>query len=379
VGCNVYAPELHTRYPSLAKTAIAQRTREENLSEELRVLYVAMTRPQNMLIMTYCAEKLNGKLSALAKRLTPETSRMLAAEATCMGDWVLQAALLRTEAGELHAVGGKPAGTSVSQIPWRICYHDVSAPRPQAPAPLPSAAAVPQPEAGELFDSLSFRYPAPEACRIPAKITATQLKGRRLDEEADDRRVRSSASGPKWRAPLLQHAEKPLTPAQRGTAVHQAMQFLRFDHVSSEEEIRAQLEEMVRSAFLTEKQAEAVDPKKLYAVFTGPLGDLIRGAEQVIREFKFSILVDAENYFPGAGEEKLLLQGVTDCCLIRDGALTVVDFKTDRLKPGQEAEAAAGYRPQLEAYSLALERIFGLPVRGKLLYFFSTDALFALD
>ena len=64
--------------------------------------------------------------------------------------------------------------------------------------------------------------------------------------------------------------------------------------------------------------------------------------------------------------------------LIKDGQLTVIDFKTDRIKPGEEARSAARYRPQLDAYSLALERIFSLPVKSRILYFFSTETTFVL-
>ena len=98
----------------------------------------------------------------------------------------------------------------------------------------------------------------------------------------------------------------------------------------------------------------------------------------MLREFKFSILTPAERYYPEAAGERVLLQGVTDCCLFRDGGVSVVDFKTDRVSPGGEAAAGERYRPQLEAYAEALSRIFGCPVREKLLYFFSTDALICL-
>ena len=374
VGSNLYAADLHTRYASAAKHAISVKTREENRSEEMRILYVAMTRPQCMLIMVYCGDNLNTKLNSISQRLCPETARLMAARVNGMGDWILQTAMLRSEAGELHAVGGRPEGVAVSRIPWVIRYYDVSEGVEQ-PAPTESPVTASDASKKDLhLQSLGFRYAHPEAARIPAKITATQLKGRRLDEEADDGRVRLP-SAPSWRAPLLLQEEKPLTPAQKGTAVHQAMQYLDFSRVSSAEEIRAQLEEMVQNAFLTVRQAEAVAPEKLFAVFAGPLGELIRGADRVIREFKFSVLVDASAYFPGGEGEKLLLQGVTDCCLISGDGLTVVDFKTDRIRPGAEAKAAEGYRPQLDAYSLALQRIFGLPVRRKLLYFFATDTL----
>ena len=74
----------------------------------------------------------------------------------------------------------------------------------------------------------------------------------------------------------------------------------------------------------------------------------------------------------------MLLQGVTDCCLFQNGKLTVIDFKTDRVRPGEEAKAARRYQGQLDAYSLALSRIFETPVEKKLLYFFATDAIVAV-
>ena len=156
------------------------------------------------------------------------------------------------------------------------------------------------------------------------------------------------------------------------------MQYLDFSHVADLEEIRSQLERMVSEAFLTPAQAAAVDPEKLLRVFRGPLGDLIRGADRVLREFKFSVLTPAETYYPEAVGDQVLLQGVTDCCLFRDGTITVVDFKTDRIGVGAEGAAGEKYRPQLEAYAAALSRIFGLPVTQKYLYFFQTDSLVAI-
>lgn len=102
---------------------------------------------------------------------------------------------------------------------------------------------------------------------------------------------------------------------------------------------------------------------------------MIRDAERVLREFKFYLLTDADAWYPDAEGEQILLQGVTDCCLFRDGGITVVDFKTDRIQPGAEAEAGERYRPQLEAYAKALSRIFDQPVTRKILYFFASDTM----
>ena len=375
-GGNVYDAAQHFRYHSVAKRAILTREREELRAEELRVLYVAMTRAQSRLIMTCCGSELHTKLKSLAARLTLPPEPLLAAEASCPGDWVLEAALLRTEAGALFAAGQAPVETQVSALPWLIRYDEITAVSasegPAESAPPPEAALTSE----EAEAALSFRYPCAAATQTPAKLTATQLKGRRKDAEASEGSDTRQPAVLRPRRPCFDQ-ERPLSPAERGIATHLAMQYLDFDKTGSPEAIEAELARLVREQFLTPQQAEAVSAQQLYRIFAGPVGQRIRAADRVVREFKFSLLVDAGEYTEAAGE-RLLLQGVTDCCLIRDGALCVIDFKTDRLRPGEEAQAAERYRGQLEAYSMALSRIFGLPVKEKLLYFFATDSEFVL-
>ncbi len=377
-GCAVYDPETHTRFNSIAKATISRQTRAENLSEELRILYVAMTRARDMLIMSCCGDSLEKHLTDLSLCLTKRTAKLTAAQVSCPADWILMTALLRTEAGALHAVAGKPGDCERSELPWRIEWLDLTADQTALPVRAEQAAPVNRPDFSALREQLQFRYPHPAAQTLPAKLTATQLKGRQLDREADDGAPREDYFRLKLRKPGLMDAERPLTPAQRGVAVHQAMQFLDFGRTGSLDQIRQQLKEMERDAFLTPAQAAAVDPEKLLRVFRGPLGTMLREADQVLREFKFSILSDAGDYEPAAAGDQIMLQGVTDCCLFREGAITVIDFKTDRVAPGGEAEAAARYRPQLDAYASALSRIFSLPVTKRLLYFFATDCFIAL-
>ena len=377
-GCAVYDQATHTRFNSIAKAAISRQTKAENVSEELRVLYVAMTRAKDMLITSCCAEAMESHLADLALGLSPQRVKSRAAQAGSLGDWILMTALLRTEAGELHAVAGKPQNCAVSQIPWIIRYHSAE----ELPAGTAGRTAAPMAQnpvdIAALKESLAYRYPYIAAQTLPSKLTATQLKGRFLDQEADDGTPRPQEFRGRLRKPSLIRTEKPLTPAQKGTAVHQAMQYLDFDQTESLEEIKTQLARMEAEAFLTPAQAAAVDPEKLLRVFTGPLGHRIREADRVLREFKFSLLTDAGAFEPEAKGNQILLQGVTDCCLFKNGSITVVDFKTDRVRSGEERAAGERYRPQLEAYAHALSRIFGCPVTGKLLYFFATDALVEL-
>lgn len=355
------------RYPSPAKKAIAKKQREDDKSEEMRVLYVAMTRAQDCLIMTYCSAKLQQKLTKLAEQLTLPPHPMLAKTAACPGDWILMTALLRTEAGELFRFAAQPAQSAVSDIPWLIRVHTAAS--GEAVAPVASAAEV-SPAAAPDLRMLDFHYAAPLAAALPGKVTATQLKGRMIDGEVDD----GAAAVPvRFRQPPLFLEDQPLSPTERGVAAHLAMQYLDFSKTDSEAEIESELHRMVRDRFLTQKQADAVAPAKLLRVFESPLGAMIKTADQVIREFKFSLLVEAAHYFRAEPGEQLMLQGVTDCCLVKDGALTVIDFKTDRIRAGGETASAAHYKPQLEAYSLALSRIFGMPVTKRILYYFQTD------
>jgi ATP-dependent helicase/nuclease subunit A len=93
----------------------------------------------------------------------------------------------------------------------------------------------------------------------------------------------------------------------------------------------------------------------------------------VRREFRFSLLSPAERYFPGGGSDEIMLQGVVDCFFEEGGALTIVDFKTDRVTRDTLYEKASYYAPQLLAYSEALERITGKPVTSRIVYFFAVD------
>ncbi len=107
--------------------------------------------------------------------------------------------------------------------------------------------------------------------------------------------------------------------------------------------------------------------------FASPLGRRLRAAPQVEREFKFSMLAPAADYYPGGEEgEEVLLQGVVDCWFREgDGAVTVVDFKTDAVTDRTVRARAESYRPQLEAYSKALGEVAGVTVERRSLWFFA--------
>ena len=202
-------------------------------------------------------------------------------------------------------------------------------------------------------------YPYLDASNIPSKLTATGLKGRFADVEAAEE-AESPDYAKKQRPPALRPnfiiERKQLTKAERGTALHLAMQYIDYEKSLTPEGVRGELKRLGEQNFLSAQQAEVVDPVKIASFFASPLGKA-RPARQkkLYREFKFSLLVPAETYYPVEGETpgvralgdpsrvigdpdwvsrgEILFQGVVDCCFEEGGALHVVDFKTDEVTP----------------------------------------------
>ncbi len=376
VGCHVLDRDAGIRYPSIARRAIAMRLQQESISEELRVLYVAMTRAKNRLILTYCSKYLQSELETVAAAAARPVAPGFAASVKNPGMWVLAAAMTRTEAGALFALGGNPRESFVSEHPWKICVQEPDAVQPAA-VPEQSETAAPEhvevPDADAVRRKLAFRYPHLPASRVPSKVTATQLKGRSMDREA-------SEEAAEFLPPPRRHLRRPrfitedrgMTPTEKGTANHLFLQFADYAACRTAEGVAGELQRLVQREFLTEQQAEAVEQAQILQLFSGPLGEEILRCGQVVREMKFSLLVDGSFYDPEAKGEEIMLQGVVDCLLVEEDGLTVIDFKTDAVQPGREGERAAYYAGQLRAYAMALERIYEKPVRRRLLYFLRT-------
>ena len=362
IGAMCYDPVRRVSYPTIARAAISDRIRKQNMSEELRVLYVAMTRAQYRMVMTCCSRATERKLRSLVQLLDERDTP--SENAGSMADWVLMTALTRTEAGALFSVGGAPERRGVSEFPWRIEIHEAVRPEHR------SAQTERQREAEQTLPYLHTDDRHAAASAAPSKLTATQLKGRTLDEEsAEQTRLPLRFDRPSF-------DRSALTPSERGTAIHLAMQYLRYEHCGNSEEIRSELLRLLERKLLTQQQYEAVDPKRIAAFFASELGQRVLHAPNLVREFKFSVLEDAGRYDPQLAGEQVLLQGVTDCCLVEADGIVILDFKSDRIRTGGEAERAEFYCGQLDAYSRALSEIFNLPVKQRVLWFFTTDTAY---
>ena len=372
LGLSVADMQNRVRYPSVAKRAIATKMTNESISEELRVLYVAMTRAKDRLIMTYAAKRLENDLRELALRQDFDGGELLCTEAICMGDWVLLAALQHIEAGELHKLGGTPKNTRIDTYPWKIQVIHTS----EKASNENSIASVSERKfdakwVNVLKRGLSAQYPASEATRAPSKMTATDRKGRLKDSEAAENTHEYKHYKRSWRQPAF------FAPQDHGrnygSAMHAALQYIQYEKCGTAEEVAQEICRLVDCGFLTLEQGQAVNHEKLARFFSTEIGKKLRTGVPHIREFKFSILDNGSHYGEGLAGEQVLLQGVVDCALLEEDGITVIDFKTDGVSEEYLPELVEHYRMQVQTYGEALSRIYEKPIKAQYLYFFRLD------
>ena len=361
------------RFPTVAKHAIAARISAESISEELRVLYVAMTRARDRLIMTYAAAKLEDRILDIALQLDLSDPTLLTSHVNCPGSWVLQSALQRTEAGAFFNIAVKPDCTSVKDYPWKICVVQAeelvnATTSDNMEHPTISADVLERMRKG-----LMFSYPHRNSTRVPSKLTATQLKGRVKDHEVAEATAMMHNKPLEFRPPIANDTIRHGT--DYGTALHSVMQHLDFSQCYNEDAIRNDIKRMVSTGLLSAEQAEIVPVAKITRFFKSELGTRLIHADDVLREFKFSILVNADEYYNVSSEDQILLQGVVDCAIVEMDGITVLDFKTDYITEFNITEKVEHYRSQVTAYAGALSRIFEKEVSKSYLYFFSSEQL----
>ena len=361
----------HIQYPTAARQAIERTLRREAKAEELRVLYVAMTRAKEKLVMVHTQSNAAGRAADLMAVSSCPALPEAVDEGKCMGDWIMLPLLQRSEACALRTLAGQSGGGRVfgEEAPWTVCVHNALDFLTSAPGESGAPQEAPRsPELAVDARALEYEYPFGAETLLPAKLTATQLKGRALDEEIAEHttpppRLRSLAR------PCFLAGKTALTGAERGTAMHLALQYLDFSCPADAQSVRMQIGSPCLQRRLTDEQAEAVDANALVRFLRSPLAARIRASGRVEREYRFSLLRPARDFFAVDSGDAVLLQGVADCFFEEDGALVIVDFKTDRITRAEVGERAERYRPQLEAYSLALARVTEKPVKERVLYF----------
>ena len=360
------------RYPSPALWLAQRSERREALGEELRLLYVALTRAVDRLLLfgTAPAKSLEERWPMVAARLgrmTGPASVAVIEDASCAMDWL--GPVLMSLPGGIDPVLDAGGGEGFA---WKI-WREVP-PRPG----LPEAGAGAPADAG-LWSMPLPSYAHEAATREPAKVTATGLR-RRMEEAADAdavdvmRRTARPAHG----------ASDPVdgSAVERGIAHHAFMQWVDVERTGTAGELMAERDRMVSEGRLGAAEACLLDMDAVGRFWASGLGQEVRRRKAgLVREETFTVRLGAADLralgfavAPGLDDEEFVVgQGVVDLAVVDDEGILVVDFKTDRVVDGAAVRAKAEmYRPQLAVYALALERIHGRRVTGRWLHFLAT-------
>lgn len=365
---------------SIAGLAMRKRLRLERLAEEMRILYVAMTRAQSHL-------HLIGTVKDLPRRTTlwnrPQ-GRYELSRAKGFMDWLGPVLLQHPDGKALR---------DYLEIPCRQVEEDVEARwqlevlsgnallgeerRQQARQEellLRLAAARDSGSLAEQEDiesRLNWRYPYLHATRLPSKMTVSELK----QSAAADKAGMTVPMPALNQRPLFMSRKDQLSPAERGTAMHLVMQQLNLQQVEDRASLQRQLDRMVDRQLLTPSEAASVALDKIGGFFRSELGQRILRSLRVRREAGFNRLITAGQLMASAeaGDEALLLQGVIDLFFEEKDGLVVVDYKTDYVTEENRQELIGQYGMQVAAYCQALEAIEKKPVKAGYIYFFHSQ------
>ena len=177
-----------------------------------------------------------------------------------------------------------------------------------------------------------------------------------------------------YRRKAADSADTGLDGAARGTAIHRFLSVVMPDECADDAAISVRARELAQSGLLT--PADAIEPAMIRGFWDSGWGRAVSGGEyRVLHEYEFSALFSpAELGLDEDGEADILMNGIIDLLIFGPDGLTVIDFKTDNIKPGQETKAAARHKLQLDIYGMAAAKIFRLPVKDKIVFFLRIGA-----
>jgi ATP-dependent helicase/nuclease subunit A len=393
-------PHTGRRYPSLPYWLAQQHQRREQWGEELRLLYVALTRARDTLVLTAAVtEKKWGSLWLKPEAITIQAIVAARSYADWLGLWFAQYA------------GGTKATATEGELPhlrWRIAddaeLRDDSICRSRGDeaqtkdpsetphvAPYKNTIELDAATAERLRAILSWKYPFAAATQRAAKSSVTALR-RQAAEEPDDeaeRVYRLQFSAKRLARTLAPPAQNPkssrsagrnpkLSAADAGTAHHKFLQFVALENTTDIAALKSETNRLEQEKVLSADERAALALEDIAAFWNSEPGRKIRAqAANVRRELAFTArfspaeleAITGAKSAPGLEDEFVVVQGVADLVVLLPEEIWLADFKTDEVRPAELPEKTRLYAPQLKLYAHALEKIYSRPVTERWLHF----------
>ncbi|MBP5384993.1 MAG: UvrD-helicase domain-containing protein [Lachnospiraceae bacterium] len=360
IGIRCVDSERRTKMQTIGRMAIGRKIRRENLAEEIRVLYVAMTRAREKLIMTGIAEDEDAPLGNKGGLLKADSYRALLSYAS-------------DETGRFRHIEVKT--TSVismieTQLEQELRREDIGLGILSAIRQAGEGQSEATPELLTLKERFGYRYPVDENDFF-GKISVTELKKRSMaisaaEEYEDGERIADAGAGPgadadrePLRIPAFLAGKEAPSPTAHGTAFHRLLEIWDYTLASDPESVRSFMEQTGQKKRMEADMLGMVQPEEILSFLQTDLAGRMKdaaGRGELYREQPFLIAVDSGT----------LVQGIIDAFFIEDNGIVVVDYKTDRVQDAQTL--VDRYHVQLDYYGTALHRLTGIPVKEKLIY-----------
>ena len=397
--------EKRISYPSLPQIAFKRRKKMEMLAEEMRVLYVALTRAKEKLYLIGTLKDADKKIEQW-NDVTANTDWLLKdyerAGAGCYMDWVGPALIRHQDSQDFRKSDHTLVPTQITCHPsaWKMTVMsaeevksqeiikkmetDTLLERVEKKEMIP----ITSPFGEEIKSRLTWEYSFANASTHRSKQSVSEMKRQReMSDEHSGTELLSKFKKSITKRPKFMQ-EKSLSPAERGTALHMVMQHVDLKRPVTLENVESQVERMVNDELLTVEQAEVINTQLIAEFFESDLGKRIMNAKVVNREIPFTLSLPASEVYPAwkDEDESVFVQGIIDCVFEDENGLVLIDFKSDgisdRYKGGfiqAKPILEERYRLQINLYTKALEQIWKRKVNERYLFFFDGAHILKLE
>ena len=395
IGMFGIEPKLRVKIPTLLRQVIQKQIRLESLGEELRVLYVALTRAKEKLILTGTSKDLETQMYQYRSLLDQSEKRIpygILEKAKDFFGWILPAMIRYPGIAESMGMDldcemedNIEAFCNTEDVPFQlrecsvsdVIYEEMGSQlsrlqQYQKIAKLDGSEVFDQTLREDLQAKFSYDYPFRYLQEIPAKVSVSELKHQEIEDAQPLVMIEEDV------VPIIpefiQQEVTVLKGAQRGTAYHRVMELLDYGSVGSERMIQAGMDKMLAEGKIDESIKESVRVSDIYWFTTSWIGKRMKWAWEdgkLWREQQFVMSVPASELDERWKDHPVLVQGIIDAFFEEPDGIVLVDYKTDYVKKGQEQELVERYQRQLWYYASVLERVRGKKVKEIHIYSFS--------
>ena len=381
IGAKYINYNAQVQYDTLTREAIKNVIRNENISEEMRILYVALTRAKEKLIITGISNDYAKQLEDIEQqkniyaRKDGKINPILVKKYKTYLDWILLVYLYEQANTEELLELNRIEQNSILEYKME---NDEKENTSQKVIQTLNQKIIDKNKINKIKEQIEYEYPNKLAIDIPTKSSVTKIKqmknkqlGIDFENLDNEENVSTEAKIIAFEKPKFLQEEKDnqITNAQKGTLTHLCLQKLKPKEEYNLEKIQTLIQNLEMNKIITEKEREAINPYKILQFTKSKIWEQLKNAKEYYQERPFYINVPASEIYNEDIEENVLVQGIIDLYFVNEiGNIVLVDYKTDYVENGKELELVEKYKNQLELYKQALEEALNTKVDKVYIY-----------